>query len=389
MHVGVIVEEIAVVCAVVIVLRSTPKKGVVAEMVVVAAVVVASGKGRKACGIVRACIITHRTCFGGTAPSRGGGQCLANITTATAALVLRLAAHIVGQLCPLRIARHMPACGTDSLHTTWIGTTGGRISHHSLPIIQIPVCAHIGTAIVRIITIGGACTCTAAQRYACAIAIMCGAQVLLHPALVTNFHRIVGIVVIVGHYGGSRAWLAIGNGSSKTPLWPIARTRTVGGVSPHIVGSAWGQTCNVAGEAARATAIGGVAIANRGILRGAPAYTTNRYRRPAIRGYIASASSRGRSNVTDRISRQCRCYSQSCKTPLFSITCFHTVGGIRPHIVGGARGQTCHIAGETTHTTAIGGVAVADRGVLRSTPAYTTSRYRRTTSRSYITTAGS
>ncbi len=51
-HIGVIVVEIAVVREVTIVNRSTPKDGDVAEIDVVAVVVVASGKGRKARGII-------------------------------------------------------------------------------------------------------------------------------------------------------------------------------------------------------------------------------------------------------------------------------------------------------------------------------------------------
>lgn len=124
-QVGVTVEERAVDSVAVNVLRSTPEVGVAADNAVVAAVD-ASGKSTEACGIVLGRYVSHSTSIRSTTiPACCRGQGLSYISVNAATYILALAAHIVGQLCPLRVARHMPARGTYTLNTTGVCTAGG------------------------------------------------------------------------------------------------------------------------------------------------------------------------------------------------------------------------------------------------------------------------
>ena len=74
------------------------------------------GEGRKTSGIVGFRRVGHSASIvAGGGPSRGVGQRLGNIAAVAAAPILALAAHIVGQLGPFGIARHVPAHGADTL----------------------------------------------------------------------------------------------------------------------------------------------------------------------------------------------------------------------------------------------------------------------------------
>lgn len=121
-HAGVVVFEVAVVGEVATVLGSTPKVGADAETAVVAAVA-ASGKGRKTCGIVAGgCVVAHCASISTAAPAPSGGQRLGYVSVVAAAHILALAAYIVGELRPLRIAWHVPPRWTDTLYAARNGT---------------------------------------------------------------------------------------------------------------------------------------------------------------------------------------------------------------------------------------------------------------------------
>ena len=151
-HVGVIVEEAAVVRVATAALGSTPEVGVGAETAV-AAGVVASRKRTEACSIVIGGCVAHGTGTGAAVPSRSGCQRLGDIRIVTPTHILDLATHIVGQLCPLRIARHVPSIGADALHPAGVGAAGGGITHHRLPVVQEPVGGHIRGTVVGIVPI--------------------------------------------------------------------------------------------------------------------------------------------------------------------------------------------------------------------------------------------
>ena len=114
-HVGVIVAQVAVVCDRTIILRRTPETGAVAGIVETTAVVAARRHSTETGGVVAGWRVAHGT--GGCAgtPPCGGGQRLGDIAAVVAAQVVTLAAHILYQLRPLAVARHVPPSRTDSL----------------------------------------------------------------------------------------------------------------------------------------------------------------------------------------------------------------------------------------------------------------------------------
>lgn len=114
-HVGVIVAQAAVVCVRTIILRRTPEIGAVAGTAETTAVVVARRHSTETGGVVAGWRVAHGT--GGCAgtPPCGGGQRLGDIAAVVAAQVVALAAHILYQLRPLAVARHVPPSRTDSL----------------------------------------------------------------------------------------------------------------------------------------------------------------------------------------------------------------------------------------------------------------------------------
>ena len=128
-----VVQE-AVVRVVATELGSAPKEGVVAE-IGVATAVGASRKLTEACGVVLAGRVAYGTGIGAAVPACGTRQRLGNVRIVAAAHILALAAHIVGKLRPLRIARHVPSCGADALHIGGIGFGRCRTVHHRWPIV--------------------------------------------------------------------------------------------------------------------------------------------------------------------------------------------------------------------------------------------------------------
>ena len=95
-----------------------------------------------------------------------------------------------------------------------------------------------------------------------AIGILLGAQVLLHPALCANQYCAIDVAVNVRD-GGSAA---SEGGRRKTHFFTIRRAHTIGGIRPHIIGVAVFQSDYTAGEAACTATVGGVKVANGGIL---------------------------------------------------------------------------------------------------------------------------
>ena len=87
----------------------------------VVAVAVARRNSRKARGVVGRRIVADATGNIVALPPRLGGQRLGNVVSVSATLVLGLAFHVVGQLCPFRIRGDVPARGTDALHPAGVG----------------------------------------------------------------------------------------------------------------------------------------------------------------------------------------------------------------------------------------------------------------------------
>ena len=258
-HVGATVVEAAAVRAGTAVLGSTPEPSVVAEKIV-AAVVVAIRKRTEASGIVVAGRLAYGTGIGAAVPACSARQSLGDIGIVTSAHILVLAAYIIGKLCPLRIAWHVPPCGTDALHATGVGTAGGGIPHHRRPVVQQTVGGHIGGTVVRIIPIGRGSGCITALCNGGIVGILRGAQILLHPALLSNLHRVVGVAVNVGEGGDAWTGITVLRKCGKTHLIPIRRSHAIGCIRPYIIGGAICQPRYAAGEAAGSSAVSGMNI---------------------------------------------------------------------------------------------------------------------------------
>ena len=114
-HAGVIVAEGAVVRGRTTVLRRTPEVGVVAGIVEINAAVGARRHSTETGGVVAGWRVAHGTGVCAGTPPCGGGQRLGDIAAVVAAQVVALAAHILYQLRPLAVARHVPPSRTDSL----------------------------------------------------------------------------------------------------------------------------------------------------------------------------------------------------------------------------------------------------------------------------------
>ena len=197
-HVGVAVVDVAAVGVGTKVLGSTPEIGVVAE-IVVDAVVAACRNSRKSCGIVARRSVANITIVRRMTPARGRSQRLGNVVFVVAANILALAAYIVGELRPLRIARYMPTIRTNALHSARIGRRRGGVAHHRLPIVQQTVCGFFGRFVIGIIPISNIIGIRTAPRNRGAVRILRGFQILFHPALSAYLHRGVTVAVVVLH----------------------------------------------------------------------------------------------------------------------------------------------------------------------------------------------
>lgn len=130
-HVGVRAEEVTNVNVVTTTLGSAPVIGTSIDTLITAGagtvvdVVVASRKRTEACGIVVAGSVAYGTGGCIAAPECSGCQCLGNLCVVATAHILALAAYIIGKLSPFRIARYVPPCGADALHSAGVGTAGG------------------------------------------------------------------------------------------------------------------------------------------------------------------------------------------------------------------------------------------------------------------------
>ena len=107
-HAGAIADEVAVVrvgtTVLRRVLRRTPEGGGAAGIVENTAVVVARRHSTETGGVVTGRCVPYRTLACAGTPPCGGGQRLGDVNAVAAASVLALAAHIILQLSPFRIA---------------------------------------------------------------------------------------------------------------------------------------------------------------------------------------------------------------------------------------------------------------------------------------------
>ena len=104
----------------------------------------------------------------------------------------------------------MPAIRTHTLHSTR-NTPGWRGVAHHCPIVVVvtviirKIClfAIHGTSDTTINSNWNVTRHEEAKLYVCAVCIVTGAHILLHPALVADAHGVVRIAVVVLHGGGA------------------------------------------------------------------------------------------------------------------------------------------------------------------------------------------
>ena len=111
-----------------------------------------------------------------------------------------MVADIVGELGPFSHTRHMPTIRTNALHIRRVGRAGARTVHDSRPVVE-----QTWQSGSRIEIVWSGCRHSGVRRNLCAIRIARGAQILPHPALVADLHRVIDIVVDVCHrrYSGT------------------------------------------------------------------------------------------------------------------------------------------------------------------------------------------
>ena len=178
--------------------------------------------------------------------------------------------------------------------------------HHRRPVVQIAVCVHIAGTVVRIVTARGSLRSGGggAKRYYGTVGIVCGAEVLAHPALVANLHSVIDIAVDIGDSSVVRAGLCIASGNSQRGerhFLPIACPRIVGCVGPQIVGRARCQVGQFAGESTRPVSVCREEIIYCRIRRGAPAHAPGSHVGTACSIHVAAGSGCGNADIAGRI----------------------------------------------------------------------------------------
>ena len=223
----------------------------------------------------------------------------------------------------------MPSCRTDPLHTVRNIMDGWFTIPHRMHTVEVSIDGN--TAVVAfwsitVIVCGGW-----VRGYGHAVGIVRGAQVLLHPALRSDFHRGIDVAVIVGHRVDAAVEKSrgrVGRQGGKAALLPVGRAHTVGGVGPDIIGGVGIQTEEMARKAARPAAVSGVDVAQRGILCCAPADSPCGHGAAAVIRHVAAAISPMSSRVRHhkrmhfwkiRLCVEVQHISQSCSQNCFSV----------------------------------------------------------------------
>ena len=110
-----------------------PKGGVVPqttinEFIGVVIISVSCWQCPETCGVVGGrTVVARQTGIGctGEVPTYGGDHSFGDVDIISSAYVFAVGAYVVGQLSPLRIARHVPAVRTDALHAAWVRRAAG------------------------------------------------------------------------------------------------------------------------------------------------------------------------------------------------------------------------------------------------------------------------
>ena len=313
-HVHVVAVQDAVVGVVAVALRRGPEVGDVARGAERRTVAVACRNGGKARRVVRRQVVAYRAIGRVNVPPLCGGQRLGDVAAVAAASVFALATDIIRQLRPLRIARQVPTRRTDApagageCHGDRVAGAGvhaglpvGRVErvHRRVPVVEQAVvhrrirCRVVVVpagllACVRVISIGGRDKVGSRARRGG------GPQVVAHPALVADLHRGILVALMVGHRLGTGTGLFVNDGGAagrkgrECHFLAIRRTRAVRGIRSHIVGGIGGKSRDIAGEAAHAAAVGGVAVIYRWVLRSTPTHAAGDHARAAIGRDVAA-----------------------------------------------------------------------------------------------------
>ena len=148
--------------------------------------------------------------------------------------------------------------------------------------------------------------------------------------------------------------------------------QAVGGVGTHIIGGAGAQAGQAAGEAARARAVGSVAVAQGRVVARAPANASGGNFEAAAVGHRAAAQGTVARNVGHLGGAHHGDAAQSGEAQLLAVGQAIVGSRVSAHIVGGARVQTYEGAAEAAYARFLGGVAAVDVGARHRAPAHAT-----------------
>ena len=192
-----------------------------------------------------------------------GGEGFGVFLAGPAAGVRRYAAHVAEQRIPILPAGNMPPVGADALCARRRVAVHGRA-----PAVEIPVFGHVGDVAVRVAAGGFRGGSGGAQRNQGAVGETGAPHVLLHPALRTDGHGMVEVLVIIPDGGNPADERAVVR--DKADRLAIRRGHAVGGVGPDVVYRVGFEIGEAAGEVARAGTARDVCVAQSGGRLGAP-----------------------------------------------------------------------------------------------------------------------
>ena len=288
--------------------------------------------------------------------------------------------------------RHIRQSRCDQRRQNGIGITRGKRNHLAVSRTRavLSVCHNIiGGVGIKVLHRGGESAHTAADISATAIGIFQVRRVSPTESALRHLKAIVGnhlamtngrLLRDVTHRQGLHRchhWLCHGG---EGHILTIANTCAVDGVSPHMVGGAWGQIFHHHTVVTRSSVRMRCMVVGKGRVRGsAPADAAFGHHSTTVLRYAAFSLGVSFGNVghllglhgghKDELSR--------LERHLFAVNGVAVASGVGPHIVGGERGQTRDLAGENARAGAVNRVVVGyGRGWIGA-PADTARRHRR------------
>ena len=131
-------------------------------------------------------------------PLGGHGRRRRGVTGVTMIGSLRF--HKIPKVAQLAVARQVPSCRADALHTAGRRRAARTVAHRGTPIVQITVLTHQdGVVAGRITKRQCGARIRNGSRHRCAIRIASASNILTQPTLLTHLNRMVHIAVNISN----------------------------------------------------------------------------------------------------------------------------------------------------------------------------------------------